>query len=80
MSNSIVFNRVIEKYPSGVSKLSVNIRLNDECKNGHQDFAITGTRHLKNGDIGGGGAIGNEIAKKYPEFAIFDRLHLCDYK
>lgn len=80
MSNSIVFDKVLEKYPSGVPKLSVHIRLNDECKNGHQDFAITGTRHLKNGDEGAGGAIGNEIAKKYPEFAIFNRLHLCDYK
>ena len=63
----------------------IEIRLNDECKNGHQDFSITGTcwekgkpktdRYMMHG-----GACGDEIAALFPEYAIFNRLHLCDYK
>ena len=62
----------------------IKIRLNDECKNGHQDFSITGTcwdagkakidRYMIHG-----GACGDEISVLFPEYEIFNRLHLCDY-
>lgn len=60
------------------------IKLNDECHNGHQDFSITGNWYeagkLKTeNNCGGGGACGDEIAKEFPEYAIFNNLHLCDY-
>ena len=64
-------------------KIHVNIRLNDECKNGFQEFAITGTifeyntRRQKWEDVGGG-AIGDKIAELKPEFSIFNELHLSD--
>ncbi len=62
----------------------IKIRLNDECKNGHQDFSITGDVYTAgkrgDGNCQGGGAMGDTIAKLFPEFAIFDRLHLCTAK
>jgi len=69
----------------GGKTIYVKIRLNDECKNGHQDFSITGDLyeagkpkidkyHLS------GGCIHDEVLKFFPEFKIFVDLHLCDYK
>lgn len=61
----------------------IKIRLNDECKNGHQDFSITATyweKGVKRTDRNAsGGACGDKVAKSFPEFDIFNRLHLCDY-
>lgn len=62
----------------------VVVKLDDECKNGHQDFSITGTEwekgraHIARNVIHCG-ACGDDIASKFPEFEIFNRLHLCDY-
>lgn len=62
----------------------ISICLNDECKNGHQDFSITGNCY----EVGKPkidkyclfcGACGDDIAKEFPEYAIFNNLHLCDY-
>lgn len=65
-----------EKY--GYGKIVVEIRLNDECKNGHQDFAITGT--TSNGNRWeSGGCIHDEILEQFPEYKIFVDLHLSDY-
>ena len=63
---------------------TIKIRLNDECKNGHQDFSITGTCWEKGKPktdkyMVQGGACGDEIAELFPEYEIFNRLHLCDY-
>lgn len=62
----------------------VKIRLNDECKNGHQDFSITGDIYKagRRGDNNylAGGCIHEEIAKHFPQFKIFIRLHLADAK
>jgi hypothetical protein len=49
----------------------INIRLNDECKNGHQDFAITGKCYLPNKqrterNMTHCGACGDEIAVLFP--------------
>lgn len=80
-SNSLVYktSKVV-----GKKHIFVSIRLNDECKNGHQDFSITGDiyeagkpkidrYHLT------GGCIHEEIEKYFPEFKRFIALHLCDY-
>lgn len=61
----------------------IKISLADECKNGHQDFSITGSIYEKgkaliDRNCSCSGAIGDEIAKAFPELAIFNRLHLCD--
>jgi len=63
----------------------IDIRLDDQCKNGHQDFSITGESWEANKPkidrySNGSGAIGDEIAKHFPEFKIFSDLHLCDWK
>ena len=69
----------------GGKNIIVSIRLNDECRNGHQDFSITGDiykanlakidrNHLM------GGCIHDEILKAFPEFKIFIDLHLCDFE
>lgn len=65
--------------------IEINIRLNDECKNGPQDFSITGTIWEKNQPkidryMIRGGAIGDYIAQEFPELAIFNDLHLSDRK
>jgi methionyl-tRNA synthetase len=63
----------------------IKIRLDDECKNGHQDFSITGTcweaeKPRTDKYMILGGACGDEISVLFPEYEIFNRLHLCDYK
>lgn len=63
----------------------IKIRLDDECKNGHQDFSITGTCWEKgkaktDRNMICAGACGDTIAELFPEYSIFNRLHLCDYK
>lgn len=65
--------------------MRINIRLNDECNNGHQDFAITadiwekGKPKIDKWQIMGG-CCHEEILKVHPELKIFVDLHLCDYK
>lgn len=63
----------------------VEITLNDECKNGHQDFHITADIYqagkAKNDrNWLGGGCQHEVIAKKFPQFIPFIKLHGCDYK
>lgn len=63
----------------------IKIRLNDECKNGHQDFAITGSIYEKGKpEIDryyiAGGCIHEDILKARPDLKIFVDLHLSDYK
>lgn len=81
-SNSLVYNTM---RPCGKTNIFVSIRLNDECKNGHQDFAITGDiyeagKPKTDRYFISGGCIHEDILKVFPEFKIFVNLHLCDYK
>ncbi len=63
--------------------INVNIKLSDDCKNGHEDFSITGEIYeiLKNGRKReyAFGAIHEDILKHFPEYKIFIDLHLCDF-
>lgn len=59
------------------TRLEVEIRLNDECGNGHDDFAITGTLYEGKRDVMGG-CIHDEILKADPSLQIFVDLHLHD--
>lgn len=81
-SNALVFKT---SKTIGNETIHVTIRLNDECKNGHQDFAITGNLfeadkpktdryHISSG------CIHEEIQKFFPEFLPFIKLHLCDWE
>lgn len=81
-TNSLVYKTTLH---TKEQTFVIKIRLNDECKNGHQDFSITGTIYEKgkaliDKNMVSGGAIGDKIALNFPKFAIFNRLHLCDYK
>lgn len=83
----------LEKSPSLTHKIVVpgtkemvyiNIRLNDECKNGHQDFAITGEiyeagKPKTDRYFISGGCIHDRILKVRPKLKQFVDLHLCDY-
>lgn len=65
--------------------LEVKIRLDDECKNGRQDFAITGTqweigRRRAERNITRFGCIHDYILEAFPEFEPFVKLHLCDFE
>lgn len=63
----------------------INIDLNDDCKNGHEDFSITATfweigkRRVDKNFITSG-CCHEEILKHYPELKLFVDLHLCDFK
>lgn len=80
-TNSLKYN--ISK-TVGKERITVNIRLDDECKNGHQDFAITGDIYEANKPRTdryhiSGGCIHDDILKHFPKFKMFVDLHLCDF-
>lgn len=63
-------------------KMIVEIKLNDERKNGHCDFAMTcnGYEKTRSGRWADtfGGCCHDEILKQFPELEIFAKLHLCN--
>ena len=79
-TNSLVYK--IEKQSKAFDAV-IKIKLNDECKNGHQDFSIT-ANIFKHGEPKternslGGGCCHDAILKIAPEFKQFVNLHLCD--
>jgi hypothetical protein len=82
-TNSLKFRD--ERVAKNGEQWIITIELNDECKNGHQDFSITGECYLPNRkkterNLIHCGACGDEIAVLFPEYEIFNSLHLCDYK
>lgn len=80
-TNSLVYRTDKIK---GKQHVFVTIRLNDECKNGHQDFAITadiyeaGKPKTDRYNIMAG-CCHDEILQAFPEFKPFVQLHLADY-
>lgn len=80
-SNNLIYKVTRER--DGI-KAAITIRLNDECKNGHQDFAITANLYEYDAARDrwintGGGCCHAEILRIAPEFEKFVKLHLCDY-
>lgn len=64
--------------------MRIKIRLNDECKNGHQDFSITATiweigKVRNDRNMIAGGCCHDEILKHRPDLQNFVNLHLCDF-
>lgn len=65
--------------------MTINISLDDDCKNGHADFSITGDIYEKgkprtDRNHIAGGCIHDEILKAKPELKLFIDLHLADSK
>ena len=80
-SNSLIHTININ---DSTANINIKIRLNDECKNGHQDFSITATyweigKVRNDRNMIGGGCCHDEILKHRPDLQIFVNLHLCDF-
>ena len=63
----------------------INIQLNDECRNGHEDFSLTATFWLPNKPrinkyFTVAGCCHEEILKVRRDLKIFTQLHLCDFR
>lgn len=71
-------SRPIEGYGQG-AYMTVEIRHDDQCGNGHNSFAITAEVRRPGGrDIEAGGCMHDEIAKVFPELAHLIKWHLVD--
>jgi hypothetical protein len=61
-------------------RVTVNVRFDDECNNGHNTFAVTCDIHEKRHgrwvDVGGG-ADHETIARVFPELEPYLKWHLC---
>lgn len=62
-------------------KITAEVRFDDECKNGHKSFSITGEilRKAKNNRwvFDCCGQIQDDIAKHFPDLVPFFKWHLC---
>ena len=87
-SNSLIFKDTKTKEVNASyakrKRTTVTIRLNDHCKNGHQDFAITcETKQQANNNRwidSSWGADHERIIKLWPEFKPFIDLHGSDFE
>ena len=71
-----VFGRPIKGYGTNAS-ISVKLRFDDSCRNGHESFAITAeVRRLGQRGIEAGGCLHDDIAKVFPELAPLIKWHL----
>lgn len=69
--------RVNSKEWGAGAKIRANLRFDDNCKNGHQSFAITGEIYRPGArDVEACGCIHDEIARYFPEFAPLIPWHL----
>jgi hypothetical protein len=63
------------------ASIVAEVRYDDECGNGHNSFAITGTINEsgkpRSKAFLAGGCLHEEIAKHFPELASFIKWHLC---
>lgn len=63
------------------NRIKAFIRFDDECKNGHNSFAITGEMYdytLTRNQWHSGGCIHDDVAKAFPEIAHLIKWHLTD--
>ncbi len=74
------FTKEIE-YEGELCDMIVKIRHDDECRNGHNTFAITADiyKHGRRTDRAflAGGCLHDEIAEHFPEFKSLLKWHLC---
>lgn len=82
--NSLRWSPVKKYKEDGVNyKIVADIRLDDECHNGHCDFSITSMIYevKRNGKVEcvGGGCNHEEIVKHFPELERFIPLHFCGH-
>lgn len=72
-------SRPVEGYGTN-GQMCVELRFDDECKNGHQTFAITAevrtVESRRQRDIAAGGCMHDEIATVFPELAPLIKWHL----
>lgn len=69
--------RPVKGYGTG-ARLTVEIRHDDNCKNGRESFAITGEVRVPGmRDIAAGGCLHDDIARVFPELAGLIKWHLC---
>lgn len=70
--------RPVEGFRYGGTLLTVEMRYDDELKNGHNAFTITATAKLPGArDIEAGGCMHEDIAKVFPELEPLIKWHLC---
>lgn len=62
-------------------KIVINLRYDDECKNRHKTFSITGDLYEKNNHgvfvWVAGGCLHEDIERLAPEFSEYIKWHLC---
>ena len=68
--------RPIKSWENG-STLTAEVRFDDQCGNGHNSFAITGTIRDKYGKEIGGGCCHDEISRVFRELKPLLKWHLC---
>ena len=58
--------------------IQAEIRFDDNCKNGHNSFAITGTVYRRDGGLDSCGCVHEPVALAFPEIAHLIKWHLFD--
>ncbi len=75
-------SKIVKDDNGELIRVAVFIRLDDSCKNGHNDFSITGHLFEKSEKgrfkLSACGCLHDLIVKYFPEFQIFVDLHLSD--
>lgn len=76
-NQKLTFNKIIKLDNDIPCQMSVTIRYDDECGNGHNTFSITGTiKGLGAHEIEMAGCLHDEISEYFPEFAHLIKWHL----
>lgn len=83
--NTTTANRMVKTFSINNEKANciIKVKLADDCKNGHEDFSLTGT-FWKIGKVRidsnaiCGGCCHDEIIELMPELKIFEQLHNSD--
>ncbi len=81
MTKNIYIKRRRDTYGNVFHEMEIEIRCNDECKNGHDTFSITGSIWYKGdrrNDPSYCGCIHDEILKQRPDLQPLVELHLSD--
>ena len=70
-----IHGRQITGYDKG-AMLSVELRFDDSCKNGHESFSITGEVRIPNRGVVACGCLHEDIARVFPELEPIIKWHL----